>query len=77
MLNMKQIKFNNDIITVCYSRERNDKNGNPIYHISVFDNCSNITVNYSNSYKVNKDGYIRIQTYDIDKTIETLIKSYV
>ena len=74
MLNMKQIKFNNDIITVCYSRERNDKNGNPIYHISVFNNGSNITVNYSNSYKVNKNGYIRVQTYDIDKTIENLIK---
>ena len=77
MLEMKQVKFNNEVITVCYSREKNDRNGNPIYHISVFSNGSNVTVDYSKIYKVNKSGYIRVQTYNIDKTIEDLIKSYI
>lgn len=77
MLEMKQVKFNNEVITVCYSRENNDRNGNPIYHISVFSNGSNVTVDYSKIYKVNKSGYIRVQTYNIDKTIEDLIKSYI
>lgn len=77
MLEMKQVKYNNEVITVCYSREKNDRNGNPIYSISVFDNGLNITVNFNKSYRVNKNGYMRVQTYDINKTIEDLIKSYV
>ena len=64
-----------------YQRQGNDKNGNPIYIINIFQKSgykifyNNITyfVAERNNIKLDKYGNIRLSSYDIDGTIQNII----
>lgn len=63
------------IYYICYQRQGNDKNGNPIYLINVFE-CENdrfYNCNFKQSRKSDKNGNIRIQSYNIGDTITRLL----
>lgn len=65
----------NVIITVCYERLVNDRNGNPRYALSFFYNDFNLNYMLHDNfkYKINKNGYLIVQSYSIDLTIDSVL----
>lgn len=63
-------------ITVCYERLANDRNGNPRYSLSFFYNDFNLNYMLHDDYKhkINKNGYLIVQSYSIDLTIDSILK---
>jgi hypothetical protein len=63
-------------ITVCYERLSNDRNGNPRYTLSFFWNEFNLNNMLHDNYKhkINKNGYLVLTSYNIDTTIESILK---
>ena len=67
------------LYTVSYIRNGNDKNGNPVYLINVFQDISDdgikkyYNVNYSSTRKLDKNGNIRVISYSINNTIATIL----
>lgn len=59
---------------VVYQRQGNDKNGNPIYIINIFDG-DNITINlnYKTDRRRDKYGNIKTTSYNIENTIQSII----
>ena len=59
---------------VTTQRNGNDKNGNPIYLINIFDG-TNLCINYNcmAGRKLDKYGNIRIQSYNVDASIQSII----
>lgn len=59
---------------VVYQRQGNDRNGNPIYIINVFDG-DNITINlnHKTDKRMDKYGNIKLTSYNIDNTIQSII----
>ena len=82
---MKIFEYNDFLAT--YIRQGNDKNGNPIFLVNIFQKCSNIRdkTNYywdniNNLIKdrtTDKNGNIRIKTSDIVSIIKTMINNYI
>ena len=64
------------IITVCYERIVNDRNGNPRYSLSFFYEGMNLNnMLYDNyKYKINKNGYLITTSYNIISTIDSILK---
>ena len=68
-------------LQVTYQRQGNDKNGNPIYIINIFQKSgykifyNNITyfVTERSNIKLDKYGNIRLSSYNIDDTIQRII----
>lgn len=64
-----------------YQRQGNDKNGNPIYIVNIFYDCGSnekisfINMNYRTDKHMDKYGNIKMQSYNIDESIEHIIKS--
>lgn len=59
---------------VAYQRQGNDRNGNPIYIINIFDgNNITINLNYKTDRRRDKYGNIKITSYNIDNTIQSII----
>ena len=69
------------LYTISYIRNGNDKNGNPIYLINVFKDINDngikkyYSVNYRSSRKLDKNGNIRVISYNIDDTIKTILNN--
>ena len=64
------------IITVCYERLANDRNGNPRYSLSFFwkdFNLNNI-LHDNFKYKIDKNVYLIVSTYSIDAVIDSILK---
>ena len=67
------------LYTISYIRNGNDKNGNPIYLINVFKDINDngikkyYSVKYRSTRKLNKNGSIRVTSYNIDDTIKTIL----
>lgn len=59
--------------TITYQRQGNDRNGNPIYIINVFQDGYN--VNFKTDSKKDKYGNIKLTSYNIDDTIQSIINS--
>lgn len=59
--------------TITYQRQGNDRNGNPIYIINVFQDGGN--VNFKTDNRKDKYGNIKLTSYNIDDTINRLINS--
>jgi hypothetical protein len=73
---MELIRYNSSFLAA-YQRQGNDKNGNPIYIINIFQEYGNGNFHNCNSMSNNKlDKYdnIRITSYNIDDTISSIIK---
>lgn len=64
---------------VTYIRSGNDKNGNPIYLVNFFDseNGRFYNCNYRQKKKLDKYGNIRVQSYNIDDSIQQVLKEIV
>ena len=64
----------NDVLINVY-RVKNDMYGNPMYHISFYNDTMNITENYKGKmgryYKAK--GYISVQSYNLSNTIGFLL----
>ena len=62
---------------VTYQRQGNDKNGNPIYIVNIFDRWGNVYVNRNRDTgrRLDKYGNIRIQSYNIPDTLERLVNA--
>jgi hypothetical protein len=64
-----------------YQRQGNDKNGNPIYIVNIFYDCGSgekvsfINMNCRSDRRIDKYGNIKMQSYNIDESIESIIKS--
>lgn len=59
---------------VVYQRQGNDRNGNPIYIINIFDgNNITINLNYKTDRRRDKYGNIKTISYNIDSTIQSII----
>ena len=59
---------------VTSQRNGNDKNGNPIYLINIFDgNHTFINYNPQTERKLDKYGNIRLTSYNLEATIQTII----
>ena len=59
---------------VTIQRQGNDRNGNPIYLINIFDgNKLFISYNPASGRKLDKYGNIRLSSYNIDSTIQSII----
>ena len=68
--NEKEIKQ----FLVTIQRQGNDKNGNPIYLVNIFDGtCLSVTYNYKTGRKMDKYGNLRIQSYNIDASVQNMI----
>ena len=63
-------------ITVCYERIVNDRNGNPRYSLSFFYEGMNLNnmLHDNYKYKINKNGYLVLTSYNIYGTIESILK---
>lgn len=63
-------------ITICYERILNDRNGNPRYTLSFFYDDFNLNnrLHDDYKYKINKNGYLVLTSYNIDTTIESILK---
>lgn len=63
-------------ITICYERILNDRNGNPRYSITFFYDDFNLNnrLHDDYKYKINKNGYLVLTSYNIDTTIESILK---
>ena len=65
--------------TISYIRNGNNKNGNPVYLINVFINVGDETVkeycnvNYTSIHKRDKNGNIRLVSYNIDNSIRDIL----
>lgn len=55
-----------------FQRQGNDKNGNPIYIINIFDNDF-YNVNWKVDKRKDKYNNIKVTTYNIDDTIKNII----
>ena len=65
----------NDLFLNIY-RTKNDVNGNPMYHLSIYDNNkNNISENYKMQYvKYYKKGqYLSFQSYNISNKLENIL----
>ena len=74
---MKLEKFTNNNINyyfVSYQRQGNDKNGNPIFIINVFDENLN-NINYSIDRRSDKYGNIKLTSYSIKEDIKHMLNS--
>ena len=59
---------------VAIQRQGNDKNGNPIYLVNIFDGtCLSVNYNYKTGRKMDKYGNLRMQSFNIDETIQNMI----
>lgn len=63
-------------ITICYERMANDRNGNPRYTLSFFWNGMNLNnmLHDNYKYKINKNGYLVLTSYNIYRTVESILK---
>lgn len=63
-------------ITICYERILNDRNGNPRYSITFFYDDFNLNnrLHDDYKYKINKNGYLVLTSYNINATIESILK---
>lgn len=63
-------------ITICYERILNDRNGNPRYTLSFFYDDFNLNnrLHDDYKYKINKNGYLVLTSYNINATIESILK---
>lgn len=80
-LRNKKLKIDSKIgkevtITICYERILNDRNGNPRYTLSFFYDDFNLNnrLHDDYKYKINKNGYLVLTSYNIDATIESILK---
>lgn len=80
-LRNKKLKIDSKIgkevtITICYERILNDRNGNPRYTLSFFYDDFNLNnrLHDDYKYKVNKNGYLVLTSYNINATIESILK---
>lgn len=80
-LRNKELKIDSKIgkevtITICYERILNDRNGNPRYSITFFYDDFNLNnrLHDDYKYKINKNGYLVLTSYNIDATIESILK---
>lgn len=59
---------------VAIQRNGNDKNGNPIYLVNIFSaDCLDWTYNHLTGRRLDKNGNIRIMSYNIDQTIQQIV----
>jgi len=59
---------------VTTQRQGNDRNGNPIYLVNIFDgSCLSVNYNYKADRKLDKYGNLRIQSYNIDASVQNMI----
>ena len=59
---------------VTIQRQGNDRNGNPIYLVNIFDgSCLSVNYNYKADSKLDKYGNIRLQSYNVDSSIQNMI----
>lgn len=67
--------------TICtYQRQGNDKNGNPIYLVNIFQkmtfgNWQNVNYWRCKDKKLDKYNNIRLQSYNIEADCKNLIES--
>ena len=80
-LRNKKLKIDSKIgkevtITICYERILNDRNGNPRYTLSFFYDDFNLNnrLHDDYKYKINKNGYLVLTSYNINATIESILK---
>ena len=80
-LRNKKLKIDSNIgkevtITICYERILNDRNGNPRYTLSFFYDDYNLNnrLHDDYKYKINKNGYLVLTSYNINATIESILK---
>lgn len=80
-LKNKKLKIDSNIgkevtITICYERILNDRNGNPRYTLSFFYDDFNLNnkLHDDYKYKINKNGYLVLTSYNINSTIESILK---
>ncbi len=79
-MELKQSKTNNFFYYSC-QRQGNDKNGNPIYIVNIFYDCGSgekisfINMNCRTNIRMDKYGNIKMQSYSIDESMESIIKS--
>lgn len=80
-LRNKELKIDSKIgkevtITICYERILNDRNGNPRYSITFFYDDFNLNnrLHDDYKYKINKNGYLVLTSYNINATIESILK---
>lgn len=80
-LRNKKLKIDSNIgkevtITICYERILNDRNGNPRYTLSFFYDDFNLNnrLHDDYKYKINKNGYLVLTSYNINATIESILK---
>ena len=68
--NDKEVKY----YLVSTQRCGNDKNGNPIYIVNIF-NGSSLAINYNNATgrRLDKYGNLRIRSYNIDSDVQHII----
>lgn len=59
---------------VVYQRQGNERNGNPVYIINIFDNDL-YNLNWKAGRRLDKYGNIKITSYNIDDTIQSIINS--
>ena len=69
---MKLKQYNNFFVT--YQRQGNDRNGNPIYIINIFDSDF-YNINWKSNRKKDKYGNIKTTSYNIDDTIQVIINN--
>ena len=61
---------------VTIQRQGNDRNGNPIYLVNIFDgSCLSANYNYKADRKLDKYGNIRLQSYNVDASVQAIINS--
>lgn len=59
---------------VTIQRQGNDRNGNPIYLVNIFNgSCLSVNYNYKADRKLDKYGNLRIQSYNIDASVQNII----
>lgn len=80
-LRNKELKIDSKIgkevtITICYERILNDRNGNPRYSLSFFYDDFNLNnrLHDNYKYKINKNGYLILTSYNINSTIDSILK---
>ena len=67
------------LYTISYIRNGNNKNGNPVYLINVFQGINDdgikkyYNVNCRSIHKRDKNGNIRVTSYNIDDTIKMIL----
>lgn len=80
-LRNKELKIDSKIgkevtITICYERILNDRNGNPRYSLSFFYDDFNLNnrLHDNYKYKINKNGYLILTSYNINSAIDSILK---